>query len=47
VRRILAEKNILADIFVFSETLFNERKNEFGSMPETVLSTGIEVNLNE
>jgi predicted nucleotidyltransferase len=47
-RRLLHEKaNISADVFVYPEHEFNQAKDEFSSIPETALNTGMEIPLHE
>jgi predicted nucleotidyltransferase len=37
--------NVSADVFIYSEKEFDEWKDEFSSIPETALNTGIEIPL--
>ena len=37
------EADISADVFVYPELEFNEWKDEFSSIPETAINTGIEI----
>lgn len=39
--------NVSADVFIYSEKEFDEWKDEFSSIPETALNTGIEIPLNK
>lgn len=42
-REIFVKFNCLADVWIYSTAEFNDLTQEFGSMPETAVSTGIEV----
>lgn len=43
-RQDIYEKfQVSADIWVYSEATFNDLLQDFGSMPETALNTGIEI----
>ncbi|MBX2986581.1 MAG: nucleotidyltransferase domain-containing protein [Bdellovibrionaceae bacterium] len=44
-RRALAQLDVKADVFVYSEKEFNDWKNEFSSIPETAVTTGKEITL--
>lgn len=47
-RKLLhAEADISADVFVYPELEFEEWKDEFSSIPETAMNTGVEISLNE
>jgi len=40
---LFQECEIKADVFVYPEFEFNEWKDEFGSIPETAINTGVEL----
>jgi predicted nucleotidyltransferase len=40
---ILQHFGVRADVWVYSQSTFEEWKNEFGSIPETALNTGVEL----
>ncbi len=42
---ILKGANVLTDVWVYTENEFNDWKDEFSSIPETALNTGIELTL--
>lgn len=45
-RSLLHQKcNISADVFVYSQSEFDEWKSQLNSIPETALNTGLEINL--
>ena len=43
--RLWKELDVEVQVWVYSQEQFEERKNEFSSVPEIALSTGVEVNL--
>jgi predicted nucleotidyltransferase len=43
--KLWAQLNIEVQVWVYSQDSFDEWKNEFSSVPETALNTGIELNL--
>jgi predicted nucleotidyltransferase len=46
-RRILNGIGVSADVFVYSQSEFDDWKNEFSSVPEMAASTGYEIDLHE
>ena len=46
-RQLLAKQGIDADIFVYGEIDFEERRQEFSTIPEVATTTGYEIELNE
>jgi hypothetical protein len=46
-RGLLAKQRIDADIFIFSEKDFEERRQNFNSIPEVAFATGKEICLYE
>ena len=40
---VFNKHHVSADIFIYSEKEFDEWKDEFSSIPETALNTGIEI----
>lgn len=45
INLIWEKHKISADVFIYSELEFEDWKDEFGSIPETALSTGQEIEL--
>ncbi len=46
-QRLLAKQDIDADVFVFAEGDFEERRLEFSTIPEIATTTGYEIDLHE
>lgn len=46
-RRLLVKSGLDADVFIYSQSEFDDWKEEFSSIPEIAVSTGYEINLNE
>jgi predicted nucleotidyltransferase len=46
-RNLLVKVGVDADVFIYSESEFDEWKGEFSSIPEVASTTGHEINLNE
>jgi uncharacterized protein len=44
-RQLFKNTNISVDAFVYPEVEFNDWKNDFGSIPETAMNTGLEIEL--
>ena len=42
---LVEDLNVSVDVFVYSEKTFDEWKNELSSIPETALSSGVELSL--
>ena len=44
-RAVIEKLGLLADVWVYTESDFNEWKDDFSSIPEKALNTGLEISL--